>query len=46
CRLCCRNACDTVMKPCQHSACGVCVDKLRAQAEQSGQVLSCPWDRR
>ncbi|CAM9896271.1 unnamed protein product [Ectocarpus sp. 12 AP-2014] len=46
CRLCCRNACDTVMKPCQHSACGVCVDKLRNQAEQSGQALSCPWDRR
>ncbi|CBN77245.1 hypothetical protein Esi_0038_0155 [Ectocarpus siliculosus] len=46
CRLCCRNACDTVMKPCQHSACGVCVDKLRGQAEQSGQALSCPWDRR
>ncbi|CAN0578630.1 unnamed protein product [Ectocarpus sp. 12 AP-2014] len=34
------------MKPCQHSACGVCVDKLRNQAEQSGQALSCPWDRR
>ncbi|CAM9433177.1 unnamed protein product, partial [Ectocarpus fasciculatus] len=46
CRLCCRNACDTVMKPCQHSACGVCMDKLRVQAEQSGQALSCPWDRR
>lgn len=46
CRLCCRNACDTVMKPCQHSACGVCVDKLRVQAEQSGQALACPWDRR
>ncbi|CAB1113996.1 unnamed protein product [Ectocarpus sp. CCAP 1310/34] len=46
CRLCCRNACDTVMKPCQHSACSVCVDKLRSQGEQSGQALSCPWDRR
>lgn len=46
CRLCCRKACDTVFRPCEHSACGVCVEKIRRQAEQSGQALSCPWDRK
>lgn len=46
CKLCCRKACDTVLHPCEHSACGVCVEKLRLQAEQSGQALSCPWDRK
>lgn len=45
CRLCCRKACDTVLRPCEHSACGVCVEKLRVQAERSGQPFSCPWDR-
>eukprot|EP00752_Nemacystus_decipiens_P011137 g9896.t1 len=38
CRLCCRKACDTVLRPCEHSACGVCVEKIRLQAEQSGQA--------
>lgn len=46
CRLCCRKSCDTVLRPCEHSACGVCVEKIRLQAEQSGQALSCPWDRK
>lgn len=46
CRLCCRKACDTVLHPCEHSACGVCVEKIRLQTEQSGQALSCPWDRK
>ncbi|CAM9483598.1 unnamed protein product [Scytosiphon promiscuus] len=45
CRLCCRKACDTVLRPCEHSACRVCVEKLRVQAARSGQLLSCPWDR-
>lgn len=45
CRLCCRKACDTVLHPCEHSACGVCVEKLRVQGKQLGQALSCPWDR-
>lgn len=46
CRLCCRKACDTMLRPCEHEACGVCVEKIRLQAEQSGQALSCPWDRK
>lgn len=45
CRLCCRKACDTMLRPCEHSACGVCVEKLQVQAERSRLPFSCPWDR-
>ena len=45
CKLCCRKESDRILRPCQHVACGTCVEKLRVQAEQSGEGLSCPWDR-
>lgn len=45
CGLCCKNACDAMLRPCEHLACGVCAEKLRVRAEQSGEALSCPWDR-
>lgn len=45
CRLCCRKECDKILRPCQHVVCGTCVEKLRVQAEQTGEVLACPWDR-
>lgn len=45
CELCCKRDCDAVLRPCNHTICGVCAEKLRVRAEQSGGAFSCPWDR-
>lgn len=45
CHICWRRKCDVLLRPCNHSACRVCTDKLQSQADQSGEPLSCPWDR-
>lgn len=45
CGLCCKKENDTLLRPCEHVACGLCAERLRAQAEHSGEVFSCPWDR-
>lgn len=45
CGLCCKKENDTLLRPCEHVACGLCAERLRAQAEHTGEVFSCPWDR-
>lgn len=45
CTICCKRVCDAVLRPCDHAACSVCTKKLREQAEKSGNVFCCPWDR-
>lgn len=45
CKLCCKRKCNTIFRPCEHMLCSVCARKVVHAAEQSGEKLSCPWDR-
>lgn len=45
CKLCCKRKCNTIFRPCEHMLCSVCARKVVNAAEQSGEKLSCPWDR-
>lgn len=45
CKLCYKRECNTMFRPCEHMLCSVCARKVVHAAEQSGEKLSCPWDR-